>query len=139
MVDLPLRAQVGLCTTVLVAQSRSNASTVILRQVDRFDPVRRCRLAGVESPSSSGMRSGTMPASREARIDLSSLLLGSYLLLVDYSGWLLCAGKARTAPALGEILDRLGSSAESRQARLQKLCGSRLLGRFFAVTAGEKT
>jgi len=33
-----------------------------------------------------------------------------------------------------EILDRLGSSAESWQARLQKLCGSRLLGRFFAAS-----
>ncbi len=35
---------------------------------------------------------------------------------------------------LGAILERLGSSAENWQARLRKLSGGRLLGRFFAAT-----
>ena len=32
------------------------------------------------------------------------------------------------------ILERLGSSADSWQARLEKLSGGRLLGRFFAAS-----
>jgi hypothetical protein len=37
---------------------------------------------------------------------------------------------------VAEILQRIGSSADSWQARLGQLkrCGSRLLGRFFAIT-----
>jgi hypothetical protein len=35
------------------------------------------------------------------------------------------------------ILERLGSTAERWQARLEKLKGGRLLGRFFAATRGR--
>jgi hypothetical protein len=59
--------------------------------------------------------------------------LGNYLLLVDYTGRLFRAGKAVLARELAEILDRLGTSAERWQARLERLRQGRLLGRFFAA------
>jgi hypothetical protein len=54
--------------------------------------------------------------------------------LVDYTGRLFREGKAVISAELGAILERLGSSVENWQARLQKLAGGRLLGRFFAAT-----
>jgi hypothetical protein len=62
------------------------------------------------------------------------ILTGSYLLLVDYTGRLFREGKAIISAELSGILDRLGFSAESWQARLEKPRGGRLLGRFFAGT-----
>ena len=56
------------------------------------------------------------------------------LLLVEYTGRLFREGKAAISAELSGILDRLGFSAESWQARLEKLRGGRLLGRFFAGT-----
>ena len=61
--------------------------------------------------------------------------LGSYLLLVDYTGRLFRAGKAVLSREVAEILDRLGSSAEHWQARLEKLRQGRLLGRFLAASS----
>ena len=58
--------------------------------------------------------------------------MGSYLLLVDYTGRLFREGKATISRELAGILDRMGSSAESWWARLEKLRQGRLLGRFFA-------
>jgi hypothetical protein len=60
--------------------------------------------------------------------------LGSYLLLVDYSARLFRDGKAVLAREVAEILDRLGSSAERWQARLEKLCHRYLSGRCFATS-----
>jgi hypothetical protein len=54
------------------------------------------------------------------------------LLLVDYSARLLREGKAAISRVLARIFERLGTSAESWQMRLEKLIGGRLLGRFFA-------
>ncbi len=65
---------------------------------------------------------------------LEGFSLGSYLLLVDYTGRLFREGKATISAELSGILDRLGSSAESWWARLQKLSRGRLLGRFFAAS-----
>jgi len=65
---------------------------------------------------------------------LEGLSLGIYLLLVDYTGRLFREGKAVISAELDAILERLGSSAENWQARLQKLSGGQLLGRFFAAT-----
>ena len=73
-----------------------------------------------------------LDSKREGMIEGFSL--GNYLLLVDYTGRLFREGKARISQNLEEILDRLGSSPEQWQARLLKLGGSRLLGRFFAAT-----
>ena len=71
---------------------------------------------------------------REGMIEGFSL--GNYLLLVDYTGRLFREGKATISQELAEILERLGSSGESWQARLEQLKrrSGRLLGRFFAVT-----
>ncbi len=65
---------------------------------------------------------------------LEGFSLGNYLLLVDYTGRLFREGKAVISAEVAAILERLGSSAESWQARLRKLVGGRLLGRFFAAT-----
>jgi REP element-mobilizing transposase RayT len=73
-----------------------------------------------------------LDSSREGMLE--GLSLGSYLLLVDYTGRLFREGKAAISAELTGIFDRLGFSAESWQARLEKLRGGRLLGRFFAGT-----
>jgi hypothetical protein len=71
---------------------------------------------------------------REGMIE--GFTLGNYLLLVDYTGRLFREGKATISREVAEILQRLGSSADGWQARLEQLKrrGGRLLGRFFAVT-----
>jgi len=58
-------------------------------------------------------------SSREGMLEGFSL--GSYLLLVDYSGRLFREGKAAISSEVAAIFDRLGSSAETWQARLDKL------------------
>ena len=73
-----------------------------------------------------------LDSSREGMLEGFSL--GSYLLLVDYTGRLFRDGKAAISAELSGILDRLGSSAESWRARLEKLSSGRLLGRFFAAS-----
>ncbi len=65
---------------------------------------------------------------------LEGFSLGSYLLLVDYTGRLFRDGKAVISAELAGILERLGSSAESWWARIEKLSNGRLLGRFFAAS-----
>ncbi len=60
--------------------------------------------------------------------------LGSYLLLVDYTGRLVREGKAAIAGGAAEILHRLGSSVESWQARVEKMSRGRMFGRFFAAS-----
>jgi hypothetical protein len=71
-------------------------------------------------------------SSREGMLEGFSL--GSYLLLVDYTGRLFRAGRATISAELAGIFDRLGSSAESWRARLDKLRTRRLFGRFFAAS-----
>ena len=58
----------------------------------------------------------------------------NYQILVDYTGRLFRDGKAAISTDLTGILARLGSSAETWLARLEKLRGGRLLGRFFAAS-----
>ncbi len=60
--------------------------------------------------------------------------LDNYLLLLDYTGRHLREGKAVISAEVGAIFDRLGSSAENWEARLQKLADGCLTGAFFAVT-----
>jgi hypothetical protein len=73
-----------------------------------------------------------LDSSREGMLEGYSL--GSYLLLVDYTGRLFRAGKAAISREVAEIFERLGSSAETWQIRLQKLRTGRLFGRFFAAS-----
>ena len=72
--------------------------------------------------------------SRRGRACFEGFSLGSYLLLVDYTGRLFREGKAAISAELAGILDRLGSNAESWRARLEKLRSGRLFGRFFAAS-----
>jgi hypothetical protein len=60
--------------------------------------------------------------------------LGNYLLLVDFTARLYREGKATLSRPVAEILDRLGSSVDHWQARLEKLRQGRFLGRFFATS-----
>jgi len=63
---------------------------------------------------------------------LAGFSLGSYLLLVDYTGRLFRAGKSALSAELAGIFDRLGTTGESWRIRLEKLRTGRLFGRFFA-------
>jgi hypothetical protein len=65
---------------------------------------------------------------------LEGIALGSYLILVDYTGRLFRDGKAIISAELLGILNRLGTTTETWQARLEKLKAGRLPGRFFAAS-----
>jgi hypothetical protein len=60
--------------------------------------------------------------------------LGTYGLLVDYTGQLFREGKAATSRELAAIFDRLGTTAESWWVRLATLGQARFFGRVFAAT-----
>ncbi len=67
---------------------------------------------------------------------LAGFSLGSYLMLVDYTGRLCRQGKARLSLQLACIFDRLGTSQELWQRRLTKLLTkSRQFGNYFATDA----
>jgi len=75
---------------------------------------------------------GANNATREGMLDGFSL--GSYLLLVDYTSRLCRNGKARVSREVAGILERLGTSSELWNHRLQKLFArSRLIGSHFAT------
>ena len=63
---------------------------------------------------------------------LETFTLGNYLGLVEYTGRLLRDRKATITVEVTDILERIGSSADDWQQRMQRLCGNRLLGRFAA-------
>src|SRR5271169_2850011 len=73
-----------------------------------------------------------LDSSREGMLE--GISLGSYLLLVDYTGRLFRDGKAAISAELSGILERLGSSADRWWSRIEKLSKGRLLGRFFAAS-----
>jgi len=60
--------------------------------------------------------------------------LGQYLMLVDYTSRLVRDGKTAVTAEVESIFTRLGSSAESWGARLRKLRGARLIGRFLSAS-----
>jgi REP element-mobilizing transposase RayT len=65
---------------------------------------------------------------------LAGFSLGSYLLLVDYTGRLFREGKARISRELAGIFERLGSDAEFWGDRLKQMFSrSRLLGSYMAT------
>jgi hypothetical protein len=63
---------------------------------------------------------------------LEGLSLGSYLLVVDYTGRLVREGKAAISAEVLGILHRVGITLEEWQARLERLRHGRLFGRFVA-------
>jgi hypothetical protein len=72
----------------------------------------------------------TIDSSREGM--LAGFTLGNYLMLVDYTSRLFREGKASISREVAALFDRLGSNAETWQARLMQLREGRLLGRFLA-------
>jgi hypothetical protein len=56
------------------------------------------------------------------------------ILLVDHTVRLFREGRARISAKLAGILDRIGSSAEEWQLRMEKLKNGRSFGRFFAAS-----
>ncbi len=68
---------------------------------------------------------------------LAGFSLGSYFLLVDYTGRLFRDGKAAISAELANVFDRLGFSAEKWTTRLEVLRNGRLLGRFFAGSRAQ--
>ena len=78
---------------------------------------------------------------RQARPGMvGSMSLGSYLLLVEYTGRLFRNGKARIHAGVKDVFERLGTSAEFWNARLTKMLRSfSLRGHVFATCeAGVK-
>ena len=69
-----------------------------------------------------------------ARRGVDGVTLGNYLLLVDYTGRLYRQGKAEISRQVAAIFDRLGTTAENWQSRLEKLREGHLFGRFVAAT-----
>jgi hypothetical protein len=69
-------------------------------------------------------------SSREGMLE--GLSLGSYLLVVDYTGRLFREGKAVISAEVVGILHRVGISLEEWHARLERLKRGHLLGRFIA-------
>jgi hypothetical protein len=65
--------------------------------------------------------------------------LGNYLVLVDHTGRLFREGKAMISSEVAGIFARIGTTAETWQARMQKLSKGRLLGRFFAASRQRLT
>ena len=65
---------------------------------------------------------------------VASMSLGSYLLLVEYTGRLFRNGKARINAGVQDVFERLGTSAEFWDARLKKMLRSySLRGHVFAA------
>jgi hypothetical protein len=133
----------------IAAVPESSAHTSIKARVDhakrqgRTEDLKAARSGSVAgSVAASGLEEGHWLCSIEDRRRLDSrregmlegFSLGNYLLLVDFTARLYREGKATLSHAVAEILDRLGSSVEEWQARLDKLRQGRLLGRFFAAT-----
>ena len=77
-------------------------------------------------------RSATAGLAREGMVE--GFPLGSYALLVDYTGRLFREGKATISRELAAIFDRLGTNSDGWWARIAKLSQGRLFGRVFATT-----
>lgn len=117
-----------------VQHARDEGQLAVLKEAAR-NSVAGSRAAGnVEQkhwlcPLEDRRRSGT---AREGMVEGFSL--GSYLLLVDYTGRLCRNGKARIGREVASILERLGTNADVWEHRIKRLFSqSRLLGSYFAT------
>jgi hypothetical protein len=73
-----------------------------------------------------------LDSSRERMLEGFSL--GNYLLLVDYTGRMFREGNTSILRQVAEVLDRMGTSAETWQVRLERLREGHFFGRFFAAS-----
>jgi hypothetical protein len=109
-------------------------------RTEDLTPARDGSVAG--SAAAAGLEEGhwLCPVEDRRRIDsgregmIEGFSLGNYVLLVDYTARLYREGKATLSREVAEILDRLKSSADQWQARLEKLRQGTLFGRFFATS-----
>jgi REP element-mobilizing transposase RayT len=133
----------------IASTPEASAHTSIKERVDhvaaqgRTEDLKAARTSSaVASKQAAGLEENhwLCPVEDRRRIDstregmIEGFALGSYLLLVDYTSRLFREGKATLSRELAEILDRLHTSAEQWQARLDVLRRGRPLGRFFAAT-----
>ncbi len=65
---------------------------------------------------------------------LETFTLGNYLALIDYTSRLLREGKANLSAEVADIFQRLDTSVESWQARLEQLKRGKMVGRFIAAS-----
>jgi REP element-mobilizing transposase RayT len=133
----------------IAALPEASAHTSIKARVDhvqaegRSEDLTAARTGSVAgSGAAAGLEEGhwLCPIEDRRRLDsrregmVEGFSLGNYLLLVDHTARLFRDGKAVVAREVAEILDRLGSSADQWQSRLERLRQGRLLGRFFATS-----
>jgi hypothetical protein len=102
---------------------------------------RKGSVAGSEAAAGLEESHWLCPVEDRRRLDsrregmIEGFSLGSYLLLVDFTGRLFRKGKAAISREVAEILERVGTTADAWQARLEALRkGRRLFGRFFAAS-----
>jgi REP element-mobilizing transposase RayT len=109
-------------------------------RTDDLEAAKRGSIAGSNGAVGLEETNWLCPIEDRSRLDsgrpgmLEGFSLGSYLMLVDYTGRLFRDGKAVISAELSSILERLGTSAEAWRERLHKLKDGRLLGRFFAAS-----
>jgi hypothetical protein len=133
----------------IAAAPETSKYTSIKQRVDHVEAQgQAARLEAAEGGSVAGSRAAAgleeslwlCPIEDRRRLDsaregmLEGFPLGSYLLLVDYTGRLFRTGKATISVELAGIFDRIRTSARSWRARLEKLRTGRLFGRFFAAS-----
>jgi hypothetical protein len=131
----------------LAQAPETSAHTSVKQRVDHVESLgRTAELAAAQEGSvagslaASGLEELLWLCPIEDRRDLDSaregmiagFSLGSYLLLVDYTGRLFRHGKAVISADLAGVFERLEFTAARWTARLEKLREGRLFGRFFA-------
>jgi hypothetical protein len=112
----------------------------VLGRTEDLKAARKGRVAG--SAASAGLEDShwLCPIEDRRRIDSSregmieGFSLGNYLVLVDYTRRLFREGKAAISREVAGIFERIGTDAETWQARLEKLREDCLLGRFLAAS-----
>ena len=109
------------------------------KHCDKLEALKAARLGSVAGSKAAGnfeqshwlvpvedrrqLAGGRNSNAREGMLD--SFSLGSYLLLVEYTGRLFRNGKARINDGVKDILDRLGTSVEYWNERIKKMLVSR--------------
>jgi hypothetical protein len=124
-----------------VLHVRAKGKTEVLKAA-RLGSVAGSKAAGnVEQdhwlvPIEDRRRSSNAPTISNREGMLASFSLGSYLLLVDYTGRLYRNGKARMNSAVREVFDRLDTSQEYWEDMVGRMLKSRdLRGSFFASSS----
>ncbi len=112
-----------------------------VRQQGRIEDVQAAQqgsIAGVQASSKLEDELWLVPIEDRRNKDsvregiLEGFTLGNYLMLVEHTGRMFREGKATVSTEMSNILERIGSSCEKWQERLERLHRGRLIGRFVA-------